>query len=116
MILLKKEQAVSRVQGPSTYAPIARVLHQLSDTAMARLCVKFDIAHFVATEQLAFSKYPALCDLEAHHRVNVGSEYNNEHAAKTVCLYIAEFRKEDLTRDLASAKFFFLLMDATTVV
>ena len=96
MILLKKEQAVSRGQGPSTNAPIVRVLHQLPDTAMTRLHVKFDIDHFVATEKLAFSNYPALCELEAHHGANVGSEYNNEHAAKTFCHYIAESRREDL--------------------
>ena len=63
MILLTEEQAVSMGQGSSTYTPIARVLHRLPDTAMTRLRVKFDIAHFVATEKLAFSKYPALCEL-----------------------------------------------------
>ena len=50
----------------------------------------------------------------AHHGIDVGSEYNNEHAAKTFCHYIAESKREDLARDLASAKFFSLLMDATT--
>ena len=54
---------------------------------MAKLQVKFDIAHFIATEKLAVSKYPALCALEARHGVNVGSEYNNERlfvAKKTI--------------------------------
>ena len=73
--------------------------------------VKFDLANFIAT---AFrSKYPALCKLEAHHGVNVGIEYNNEHAAKTFCHYIAETRRQDLAGNLASAKFFSFLMDGT---
>ena len=89
---------------PSAYAPIARLLSVISDDTMAKLRVKFDLAHFVATEKIAFSKYPALCKLEAHHGVNVGIEYNNEHAAKD---YIAETRRQNLAANLASAKFFF---------
>ena len=43
MMLLKKEQAVSKGQGLSSYAPIARVLHELPEDAMAKLRVKFDM-------------------------------------------------------------------------
>ena len=114
MTLLKKERAVSKGQGPLSYARIAQVLHELPEDAMAKLRVKFDLAHFIATEKIAFSKYPALCELEAHHGVNVGSDYNNEHAAKTFCHYIAETRREDLAENLASAKFFSILMDGST--
>ena len=63
--------------------------------------------------KIAFSKYPALCKLEAHHGVNVGIEYNNEHAAKTFRHCIAETRRQDLASNLASAKFFSLPMDGT---
>ena len=75
--------------------------------------MKFDLAHFIATEKIAFSKYPALCKLEAHHGVNVGTKYNNEHTAKTFCHYTAETRRQDLAENLTSAKFFSLLMDGT---
>ena len=46
--------------------------------------------------------------------MNVGTEYRNEHAAKSFCHYIAETKREDLSNHLASAKFFSLLMDGTT--
>ncbi len=114
MTLLTKEQAEARGQGPASYAPIARALHQLLEDAMAKLRVKFDIAYFIATEKLAFRKYPALCELEAHHGVNVGIDYINEHAAKTFCHYIAESRREESVKNLASAKFFSVLMDGST--
>ena len=71
MMLWKKQQATARGLGPSAYAPIARLLSEISEDTMAKLRVKFDLAHFVATEKIAFSKYPALCKLEAHHGVNV---------------------------------------------
>ena len=71
IMLLKKEQCSSAGLGPQVYAPIAQSLSVLSDDVKAKLRVKFDIAHFVATEKLAFSKYPQISSLEAHHGVDV---------------------------------------------
>ena len=89
MLLLKKEQSTSTGLGPQSYAPIVVSLSALSDDVKAMLRVKFDIAHFVATEKLAFSKYPKICALEAHHgvHVDVGMAYTNEVAGKTFCHY-----------------------------
>ncbi len=114
MTLLAKEHAEAKGQGPASYAPIVRAVHELPEDELAKLRVKSDIAHFIATEKLAFSKYPVLCELEAHHGVNVGSDYVYENAAKTFCHYIAESRREELAKNLASAKFFSLLMDGST--
>ena len=36
--------------------------------------VKFDIAYFVSTEQMAFRKFPKLCELELRHGVDIGLE------------------------------------------
>ena len=72
MTLLTKEQVQDRGQRSDSYAPIARALHVLPEDAMSKLRVKHDIVHFVAIEKVAFSKYPSLCKLEAHHGVNVG--------------------------------------------
>ena len=114
MLLLKKEHAVSTGLGPSSYAPIAKSFSALSDDSKAKLRIKFDIAHFVATEKLAFTKYPRICELEAHRGVNVGTAYTNEPAGKTVCHYIAESKREELLKCLAKAKFFSVLMDGST--
>ena len=75
MMLLKKEQSQSSGLGPSSYAPIAKALTVLPEGNKASLRVKFDIAHFVATEKLAFTKYPRICELEAHHGVDMGTSY-----------------------------------------
>ena len=83
ILLLKKEQSTSTGLGPQSYAQIAASLSALSDDTKAMLQVKFDIAHFVATEKLAFSKYPKICVLEAHHGVDVGTAYTNEVAVTT---------------------------------
>ena len=106
MMLLKKEQAQSKGCSATSYAPIMKALHELPKEMKARLRVKFDIAHFVATEKLAFSKYPSICELETRHGVDVGATYTNENAGKTFCHFIAESQREELAESLSNAKFF----------
>ena len=83
MMLLKKEQAQSKCCSVTSYAPIMKAVHELPEEMKAQLWVKFDIAHFVATEKLAFSKYPSTCELETRHDVDVGATYTNENTSKT---------------------------------
>lgn len=91
-----------------------KALHELPKEMKAQLRVKFDIANFVATEKLAFSKYPSICKLERRHGVDVGATYTNENAGKTFCHFIAESQREELAESLSNAKFFSLLMDGST--
>ena len=68
----------------------------------------------MATEQLAFRKYPRICKLEARHGVNLGSSYLHEDAGKEFAHYIAESRRQDLLSTITKAKFFSRLMDGST--
>ena len=69
MSLLKKQRAEASGLGLASYAPIAKAFNTLPEDKRDRLKVKFDIAYFIATEKLAFTKYPKICDLEARHGV-----------------------------------------------
>lgn len=89
MALLNKEKAILCGES-STYSPTAQALSTLSEAEKKRLCHKFDIAYFVATEKLSFRKYPQICKLEARHGVNIGSTYNHDTNACTFVHYIAE--------------------------
>ena len=44
--------------------------------------LKFDVAYFVAVEQMAFAKYPSICALEKQHGVDMGQSYLNANACK----------------------------------
>ena len=57
------------------------------------LCRKFNIAFFLAKEKLSFRKYPAICELEVYHGVNLGSAYKTEAAPKAFTHYIAESQR-----------------------
>lgn len=76
--------------------------------------LKFDIAHFVATQKIPFTMYPRICELETHHGVCLGTSYVNETAGKEIMHYIAESRRQELKQRLATAKFFPLLLDGST--
>ena len=69
---------------------------------------------FVEMENLPFTKYPKVCELEARHGVRVGMSYVNENAGKELIHYIAESRRQELKQKLANAKFFSLLLDGST--
>ena len=114
MLLLKQSQARSKGLDASTYAPIAKALQQISENDKKTLRVKFEIAHFVATQRLPFPNYPALCQLEAKHGVDVGTAYRNQNAGKTFCHFIAESKREQLVEKLTKAQFFSILMDGST--
>ena len=66
--------------GAAAYAPIARALQTLPENERKQLRHKFEITYFVATEKISFKKYPKLCELEARHRVDIGTTYVNEVA------------------------------------
>lgn len=114
MNLLRRKQAQARSVSVATYAPIVQSLNTMSEDERRKLRAKFDIAYFVATEQLAFRKYPRICELEARHGVNLGSSYLHENAGKEFVHYIAESGRQDMLSKIAKAKFFSLLMDGST--
>ena len=75
---------------------------------------KFDIAYFVATEQLAFKKYPKVCELESRHGVKLGASYRNVNSCKEFIHFIAESGRQQLNAMVTNAHFFSLLMDGST--
>jgi hypothetical protein len=69
MNLYRREQSQKKGESVASYAPIAQALNSLPVDEGKSLRVKFDIAYFVATEQLAYRKYPRIYKLEARHGV-----------------------------------------------
>ena len=114
MSLLKKRRAVSTGLGPLSYAPIAQAFTKPSNDEREKVRVKFNIAYFMARENLPYTKYPRICELEARHGVSVGTSHVNETAGKEFIHYIAKARREELKQRLFNAKFFSVLLDGST--
>ena len=114
MNLHRWEKASSSGASAMTYAPIVRALNTLSQDERKMLANKFDIAHFVASEHLSFSKYAKICKLEARHGVDVGSSYLHRNACRDFVHSIAESKRHTLLSSISKANFFSLLMDGST--
>ena len=77
MSLFRKRSAEAADLDIVSTTPIGRAFNNLSDEEREKLKVKYDIAHFVACENLPFTKYSKICDLEARHVVDVDHSYTN---------------------------------------
>ena len=64
------------------------MLQEIPEDTKSKLRKKFEIEYFVATQKLEYSKYPAICEVEKHHGVYIGSKYLNNNAYKIFCKLI----------------------------
>ena len=112
--LERKRLAVSVDESPASYAPIFRALTTISPEEMERLRVKFDVAYFIAKENIAFTKYSKICALEERHGVKVGSNYLTNNAAKDFIHFIARYMRTDVVSEVSRTKFFSIYLDGST--
>ena len=96
MKLQQMEVAQSRGVDSTAFMPIVQSLNTISEEERKKLRMKFDTAYFVAVEQIAYQKYPKICELQIKHGVNLGSSYLNENAAKEFVQYIAESKRQSI--------------------
>ena len=52
------------------------------------------IYYLMAKQGLAFSRYPALLELEGHHGIDLGVAYSTPDSAKTFTGYIAKSQRQ----------------------
>ena len=87
------------------YVPIAKALTTLDPTTEARLKKKFDLAYFLAKENLSFRKFVPITELEERHDVDIGVSYRNDKATAEFVSYIAKTYCKDLESVLSSIHF-----------
>ena len=112
MALYKKQHSSNICE----YAPIAKALliPSMDELTRARLKRKFDFAYLIAKEKMSFKKMKLLCDLEERHGVGIGGSYRNDHACATFVKFIALDLQQQLKKDISSANFFSVQVDAST--
>jgi len=81
MSLLSKKQAAAMGQSIVVNGPIVVALNTMSANEKKRTKNKFDIAYFMAMEQISFHKFPDICELEHRHGVNISTNYTMETSA-----------------------------------
>ena len=76
----------------------------MDPTAKERMKCKFDICYVMAKEGMAFSKYPALYNLESQHDVDLGLAYTNDVSAKSFTHYIALSQRDRFIRSVSNGR------------
>ena len=75
---------------------------------------KFEIAYFVAKEELPLTKYQSLIELEEHHSIDHGNAYRNRIECGIFIDSIGDVFKADLHKAVSNANFYSVLWDGTT--
>ena len=75
---------------------------------------KFEIAYFVAKEEITFKKYPTILKLEEMHGVDIGQSYQNDVNCAECIDYMSKYIQQTLSEKIKSANFFSILFDGAT--
>lgn len=75
---------------------------------------KFEVAYFVAKEELPMKKYPKLLALEEMHGVELGTAYRNENNGATFVDFIGEAISKEHSDDVNKSNFYSVLIDGST--
>ena len=93
---------------------VKSAINKIDNKAASRLNRLFNTAFYTANENLAFSKFKGLCDLQEMNGLDLGSQYRNDKACKQFVESIAEVEKERAKKEIESARFLCVLADGST--
>ena len=81
----------AKSKGESFFANsiVGQSLTTLDATTQARMRRKFDVCYIMAKENIPFSKYPSVLELEDRHDVDMGPAYRTSDSAKRLTSFIA---------------------------
>ena len=93
---------------PLEYAPIAKAFahEKLDPAAKEKLIKKFEIVFFLSKENLPFTKFLPLREMEVRHGVQIGSGYKNNHACASFVNFISLDQLDFFKTKLRELNFF----------
>jgi len=80
----------------------------------ARLNKLFNTAFYIASENLAFSKFKGLCNLQEKNGLDFGSQYKNNKIYRDFVENIAAVEKERSQGEIENARLLCVLADGST--
>ena len=80
----------------------------------ARMHKLFNTAFYIVSENLAFSKFKGLCNLQEKNGLDFGSQYKNDKACRDFVENIAAVEKQLSQEEIENARFLRVLADGST--
>ena len=114
MNVLERSQAMQGVLDSQKQGNILSALATLNEQDLERTKKKFQIAYYIAKEELPIVKFSTMLDLEERLGVDVGTAYRNNNSGGVFIDYISESIAEELKQKLAKARFYSVLTDGST--
>ena len=91
--------------------PLGRAFASANSEETGRVSKLFEIAYMLAKEELPFTKYCAVVELEKKHGVSLGNAYATEHKCRDFTVLIGESMRDDV---LQKSQYLAVLMDGST--
>ena len=85
-----------------------------SQDQTARVCKLFEVADILAKEEIPFTKYPAVLELEKRHGVSLGTAYATEHKCRDFTILIGESMRDNVLVSVRKLRYLAVLMDGST--
>ena len=92
--------------------PIGRAVASASSEEKDRVSRLVQVAYIISREELPFTKFPAIEELDKRHGVFLGQTYHTEHKCQEFAS--RETMSDDLVEALRSCRFMSVLTDGST--
>ena len=94
--------------------PIGRAVASASSNEKDRVSRLFEVAYMISREEMPFTKFPAIVELDKRHGVCLGQTYHTEHRCQEFTSIIGETMSDDLVEALRGCRYMSVLMDGST--
>ena len=110
------EEAQIKMREKPGSLPAEKMLTRLNEKTLKQLENLFRTAHALAKKGRPFTDLVWQCDLDEVKGVDVGTNYRNDHQAKTFTEFIAAAVRKNDMKEVRKASFISLISDGTTDV
>ena len=94
--------------------PIGRAVASASFEEKDRVSGLFEVVYMISMEEMPFTKFPAIVELDKRHGVCLGQTYHRDHKCEDFASIIGETMSDDLVEALRSCRYMSVLMDGLT--
>ena len=105
---------------PASEGPLSKVFQKIQSQndkdARAEMAIKMNTAYFIAKEELPFTKYSGLLQLQKKNGLDVGLTYANDMKCAEMTEIIGKHLAEDLSIKLKNSHFISVLIDGASDV
>ncbi|KAG8197548.1 hypothetical protein JTE90_007284 [Oedothorax gibbosus] len=108
----KKPRTISQL----LQTPIGRSVTEIGTKEKERIAKLTEIAYFIAKQELPFSQFANIIELEKRHGVDLGETYMNKPGCSEFIRCISKVFTEDLINQMSSSNYISVLVDESTDV